>query len=74
MSIHKITQTIEMRFWNFAIPIMSEKGPIMKIAQGFSRIIHTKAGFLTLLILIWSAIGLLIGLILGQILWMAQLV
>jgi hypothetical protein len=74
MTVHNITQTVEIKFWDVVYRLLNEKGPIMKLFSGFSRLIHTKAGFLTLLIIIWSAIGLLIGLILGQILWLTQLV
>ena len=74
MTFQNVTQTIETKFWEVVTPLLNEKGPIMKLKRGFSRLIHTKAGFLTLLVLIWSAIGLLIGLILGQIFWMTQLV
>jgi len=67
MTIHRISQKAEIKFWDAVIPIMEEEGPLMKTFQIFYKFIHTKAGYITFLILLWSAIGFIIGMILGRI-------
>ena len=67
-----MAQLFEIKFWDIAIPIMEERGPIMKIVQTYSQVTHSKAGMFLKLILIWSAVGFVFGILLGKILWIFQ--
>jgi len=67
MTIHKLAKNLEIKFWDALIPIMEEKGPIMKIKQFLYGIIHSKPGYLALLILIWGAVGFVAGMLIGRI-------
>lgn len=73
MSIHQLAQHFEIKFWDIVIPVMEEKGPLMKIISFLKQLLKTKSGFLTLLILILAIIGFFSGLILGKVIWMVQL-
>ena len=72
MTIAKLAETCETRIWLFLIPILNEKGPIMKIINSSKRFVKTKAGFLTLLLIIWAAVGFLFGIVLGRMIWIIQ--
>jgi hypothetical protein len=61
------SQTVEIKFWDTAITLLESKGPILAVKNWFYGIIHTKPGFLTLMILLWSAIGFVAGLLIGRI-------
>lgn len=73
MSIQSISQHIERKFWGAVTPILEKEGPIMKTTNLFYRFIHTKVGYITLLILLWGAIGFVAGLILGRIIGYYQI-
>ncbi len=74
MCIHELARTIELNFWKTVIPAMEDKGMIMKIMQALYRIIHTKMGYLMLLIIIWGAVGFTAGLLLGRLLILFNLI
>ena len=73
MAIHKLAQNFEMKFWDIVIPFMAEEGPIMKSINFIKGLIQTRAGFLTLLLLVWAAVGFVSGLLLGRLIWMVQI-
>lgn len=74
MNLEKVSDFLEVRFWNCAIYIMKEEGPLMKIINLFTRFIRSKAGFYSFLVLVWAAVGFLLGLVLGRLIWFFQLV
>ncbi len=74
MTVQKLVQHCELKFWGVVITIMAESGFLMKITRFFSSIIHSKPASVILLFLIWAAIGFVSGLILGKIIWIFQLV
>ena len=73
MTIHKLAQNFEMKFWDIAIPLLTEEGPIMKYINWINGVTKTRVGFLTLLVLVWAAVGFVSGLILGRLIWMVQI-
>ena len=72
MSIHNLTQDAEIKFWDFAINMMAEDGPISKLIGFFRRILDTKIGSLALLIIVWASVGFIAGLIIGKIVSLIQ--
>lgn len=66
MTSQKLSQTIEMRFWKSLLPLIEEKGPIVKAKRWFYKVIHSKPGFLVVLVFIWSAVGFFAGLLIGR--------
>ena len=72
MTISELTETFETKFWLLLIPILDEGGPLMKILDFSKRMMRKKAGFLSMLFLIWAAVGFLFGLILGRMIWIFQ--
>jgi len=74
MSIYKIAVFVELNFWKAIIPAMEKEGLIMKLTQYLYRIIHTKLGYLLLLIIVWGAIGFTAGLLLGRIMMLFNLI
>lgn len=73
MSIARMTQNMEIKFWNLIIPVMEEKGPLMKTIHSFKRASSAKIVNIVLLILIWAAIGFVSGMIIGRFMWILQL-
>lgn len=73
MTVQKLVQHFEIKFWGIVIPIMADSGLLMKITRFFSKIIHSKLASVILLLLIWAAIGFVSGMILGRIIWIFQL-
>lgn len=73
MTIHKLAQNFEMKFWDIVTPFMADEGPIMKSINVVKDVIHSRAGFLILLMLVWAAVGFVSGLVLGRIIWMIQI-
>jgi hypothetical protein len=67
MLINKLAIFIELNFWKVIIPAMEEKGLFIKLMHCLYRIIHTKMGYLLLLIIVWGAVGFTAGLLLGRI-------
>jgi hypothetical protein len=73
MSIQRISQLVEIKFWGAVTPILESEGPVMKITKLFYRFIHTKAGYISILILLWSAIGFVAGMIIGRVIGYYQI-
>ena len=73
MTFMSVMLLLEINFWNLIILMFKEEGPIMRIVQWLRRVMQTKVGLLTVLIVVWSGVGFLIGLVLGRIIWMLQL-
>lgn len=73
MSIYQITQNIEIKFWNVIIPVIEEKGPLMKTIRSVNRVSNDRPGIIAVLILIWAAIGFVSGMIIGRILMLLQI-
>ena len=72
MTIYQLVQTIEIKFWNVIIPVIDEEGPLMKTIHSMKRVSRAKTGYIALLVLIWSAICFVSGMIIGRVLWMLQ--
>lgn len=73
MALLKVVQLLEINIWSLLILLLQEEGPLMKIIHWIRRVMQTKSGYLTVLIIIWSGIGFVFGLVLGRIIWMLQL-
>ena len=73
MTFMSVMLLLEINFWNLIILMFKEEGPIMRIVQWLRRVMQTKVGLLNVLIVVWSGVGFLIGLVLGRIIWMLQL-
>lgn len=73
MSLFEFTQKVEIRFWEIIIPVIDEKGLLMKTALSGKRLMHSKPGLIALLVLVWSTVGLIAGIIIGRLVWMLQL-
>ena len=67
MNIKRLVRKIEVKFWDTVTPLMDENGPILKTKQTLNKTLHSKAGFLGLLILVWSAVGFTAGLVIGRV-------
>ncbi len=74
MTVLKVARLLEINFWNLLILLLQEEGPVMQFVQGLKRMTGTKAGLLIVLIAVWSAVGFLMGMVLGRIIWMLQLI
>jgi len=74
MTIHKVTQDFEIKFWDILIWFMKEEGPLSKFMRWFTDVIHSKAGFFTVLIILWAIMGFIMGIVLGRVIWILQLV
>lgn len=74
MTICQLAQSIEIKFWNMIIPVMEEKGPLMKIIHSMKSFFHAKPSYIALLVLVWSAIGFVTGMIIGRVLWILQII
>jgi hypothetical protein len=73
MSIYRLAQSFEIKFWNAIIPVMAEEGPLMKTIQSIKQITPSKPRNIAVLILIWAAIGFVSGVILGRLIVMLQI-
>lgn len=73
MLLLNLVQAFELDFWKLIILLLQEEGPVMKIAKWVKKIIRSKSGHLTLLLVIWSVVGFIGGLVIGRIIWMLQL-
>lgn len=67
MSAQKIAQKFEVKFWELITPIMSNKGPLMKVKAFFYRTLHSKPGYLIVLMVVWGAVGFVAGLLIGRV-------
>lgn len=74
MTIYRLAQTIEIKFWNVIIPVMEEEGPLMEIINFMKHVFRTKQSQIAFLVLVWSAIGFITGMIIGRVLWILQLI
>ena len=73
MTLLSVILLMEMNFWNFIILMFQEEGPVMRVVHWLKYVMQTKGGMLTVLLVVWAAVGFLIGLVLGRIIWMLQL-
>lgn len=73
MVLLKVLQILEINFWGVLILLFQKEGPLMKMAEWLQGIMQKKSGYIAVMILVWSAIGFLLGIVLGRILWMLQL-
>lgn len=67
MNRKRMIRKMEMKFWDAVTPLMSENGPILKTKKVVNKTIHSKAGFMGVLILVWSAVGFTAGLLIGKV-------
>ena len=73
MFLIKVVQTLEINLWGLLILMLQEEGPLMKTIEWLKRVMQKKSGYITVLIVVWSAIGFVVGVVLGRIIWMLQL-
>jgi len=67
MNRKRLIRKIEVKFWDTVTPLMDDNGPILKTKQVLNKTLHSKAGFLGMLILVWSAVGFTAGLVIGRV-------
>ena len=67
MNRKRLVRKMEMKFWDTVTPLMDESGPILKTKKFLNKTLHSKTGYLGLLILVWSAIGFTAGLVIGRV-------
>ena len=72
MTLEKVIHSIENKFWGVAIKIMKEDGMLLKGIRWMSGVTHSKAGFYGLCLVVWAAVGFVLGLVLGKIYWFIQ--
>ena len=72
MMFGKDNNYLENKLWGVAIKIMNDDGIILNSIKWVSDIIHSKAGFFSLCLVVWAAVGFLLGLVLGKIYWFFQ--
>jgi len=72
MTSRKHSNLIEKKFWGFAIKAMKADGLLVKEIKSISSFSHSKAGFYSLCLLVWAAVGFFLGLVLGKIYWFFQ--
>jgi len=73
MVLMKVLLMFEINFWGLLILLFQEEGPLMKFIEWLKKVMQKKSGYLAVLMIVWSSIGLVIGLVLGRIIWMLQL-
>jgi hypothetical protein len=71
--ICKLAQQCETKFWECLIPVLAEKGPMNKLIEWFKQIFYTKIGYFTLLLFVWAAVGFVLGMIVGKVIWFLQI-
>ena len=67
MNRKRMIRKMEVKFWDTVTPLMGENGPILKTRKAFIKTVHSKAGYLGILILVWSAVGFTAGLLIGKV-------
>jgi hypothetical protein len=72
MTIAELAQTFESKFWLIVIPILDANGPVLKMMDYSRRLMRTRAGFLCFLFTVWAAVGFMLGLVLGKMIWIVQ--
>jgi hypothetical protein len=65
MNRKRLVRKMEMKFWDTVTPLMDSDGPILKSKRFVYKTIHSKAGFM--LVLVWSAVGFVSGLLIGKV-------
>jgi hypothetical protein len=73
MSVYRLAQNLEIKFWKAVIPVMAEEGPLMKTIQSIKKFSPSKPRNIALLIMIWAAIGFVSGVILGRLIVIFQI-
>ena len=73
MTIYRLAQNLEIKFWNLIIPVMEEEGPLMKTIRSVKRVSREKHNLIAVLILIWAAIGFITGMIIGRVILLLQI-
>ena len=73
MSVYRLANNLEIKFWNIIIPVMAKEGPLMKTIRSIKQITPTKPRNIARLILIWAAIGFVSGVILGRLMMILQI-
>lgn len=73
MTIYKLTQRFEIQFWNFILPIIEEKGPLMKLINSTQNTLRAKTTRIALLIFVWAGVGFVSGLIIGKLMMVLNL-
>jgi hypothetical protein len=73
MTIYRLAQDLEIKFWNAIIPAMQKEGSLMKTIRTAKRFSQNKAVNIILLIIIWAAIGFVSGMIVGRVIWLFQI-
>lgn len=73
MSLLKIVLMLELNVWGLMILMFQEEGPIMRFVQWLKIVMQTKSGYLAVLLVVWSSIGFVGGLVIGRIIWMLQM-
>jgi len=74
MGFHHLAGHLEIVFWKAVLPAMDKEGLIMKLTRYLYQTIHTKIGYMLLLMTVWGAVGFVFGLLLGQVLILFELV
>lgn len=74
MTVDRFTQSLEIKFWNVIIPVIENEGLLMKGLQSMKRRFFTKQSQIAFLVLVWSAIGFVSGMIIGRVLWLLQII
>lgn len=72
MTYEKKSHSLENKLWGYAIRIMKEDGLLFRGIKWISTVSHSRAGFYALCVLVWAAVGFLLGLVLGKIYWFIQ--
>lgn len=67
MNRKRLVRKLEMKFWDTVTPLMDSDGPILKSKRFVYKTIHSKAGFMGMLVLVWSAVGFVSGLLIGKV-------
>jgi hypothetical protein len=67
MNRKRLIRKMEVKFWDTVTPLMDDNGPILKTKKVLNKTIHSKTGFLGILILVWSAVGFTAGLLIGKV-------
>lgn len=73
MSLFEVTQICEMKFWNMVIPIMGKEGALMKIFRFIQKFLKSRVGYLLFLFTTFAAVGFLLGMIMGRVIWIVQI-
>jgi hypothetical protein len=73
MSLYEVTQICEIKFWNMVIPIMDKEGALMKIFRFIQKFLKSRVGYLLFLFTTFAAVGFLLGMVMGRVIWIVQI-